>query len=221
MLTKLQYTVPIELLQEASDNVDMSQFRYALNEPTGDFFYDPWTIKKEYVGTVWEQILNTLPVDMGEARLIVLKYGNCYMSHSDIDDRYHLNVNGEYSFLVNIDTEEMFPQTLDGQWYLMDASPRHSAVNFGSVDRVQLVIRKLLNKCQLENYSTVTIKPIDKIKPRFIFDDEISPWLSKMNKQQLMNNFKILTDGVEFNLDNSVVPVLDSYSKEKFHITII
>ena len=220
MLTPLKYTVPIEKLKTAINSVDISQARHALNEPTGNFFYDPWTIKKEYIGTIWEEILNTLPETLGEARLIILKHGTCYMSHADIDDRYHLNIDGEYSFLVNIDTQEMFPQTCDGRWYIMDASPRHSAVNFGSIDRVQLVIRKLLNKNHLIDFSTVVIKPKTD-KPRFIFDDEISPWLSKLNKQGLMNNFKILQDGVEFNIDKSVVHVLDGYSKDKFDISIL
>lgn len=219
MILPLTHTVPISTLKLAIDTVDFTQFRYALNEPLGDFFYDPWTIKKEYVGTVWETILNTLPIKIGEARIIVLKPGTCYHSHADIDDRYHLNIQGQYSFLVNLDTLEMFPQSQDGVWYEMDASPRHSAVNFGSIDRVQLVVRKLLNSASFQDFSIVEIKPICE-KPRFVFDDEVSSWLSRMNKEGAMNNFKILSDGVKFNLDNKFKHELDKLSNDKFQISI-
>jgi len=220
MISALKYTVPISTLTSAISTVDFTQFRYALNEPTGDFFYEPWTLKKEYVGTVWETILNTLPMKIGEARLIVLKPGTCYQSHADIDDRYHLNISGQYSFLVNLDTLEMFPQTQDGVWYEMDAGARHSAVNFGSVDRVQLVVRKLLNNTNLQEFNTVEIKPICE-KPRFVFDDEVSSWLSSMNKKEAIDNFKVLTDGVRFNLDLRFKNELDKISKDKFQINIL
>lgn len=220
MISALKYTVPISTLTSAISTVDFTQFRYALNEPTGDFFYEPWTLKKEYVGTVWETILNTLPMKIGEARLIVLKPGTCYQSHADIDDRYHLNISGQYSFLVNLDTLEMFPQTQDGVWYEMDAGARHSAVNFGSVDRVQLVVRKLLNNTNLQEFNTVEIKPICE-KPRFVFDDEVSSWLNSMNKKEAIDNFKVLTDGVRFNLDLRFKNELDKISKDKFQINIL
>jgi len=219
MITPLTYRVPISTIMSAVKTVDFSQFRYALNEPTGDFFYDPWKLKEEYVGTVWEQILNTLPVAYGEARIVVLKAGTCYNGHADIDDRYHLNIDGQYSFLVNLDSRELFPQTRDGIWYDMDAGPRHSAVNFGIEDRVQIVIRKLLNNSTLDNFSKVEIKPIAE-KPRYVFDDIISPWLNALNKQGGMNSFKVLPDGVQFNMDNKYMDDLMCFSKDKFKITV-
>jgi hypothetical protein len=74
-------------------------FKTPLNEPTGNFFYDPWLIKDKYVGTVWEKLLASLPQPHGEARVIIMEPGSSYMAHSDIDNRWHLNIQGDYSYL--------------------------------------------------------------------------------------------------------------------------
>ena len=103
MLTKLDYIVSQNLIQEALKLVDSSNFRLTINEPTGSFFYDKWKIKNEYQDTVWDKILRTLPDSIGEARIIVLQPGTCYQSHADIDDRYHLNIQAEQSYIINLE----------------------------------------------------------------------------------------------------------------------
>jgi hypothetical protein len=219
MLQTLPYTVDSTLLNEAQSSVPSVDSKLTINQPTGNFFYDSWEIKEEFKGTVWETLLNTLPLDIGEARIIVLGHGTTYMSHTDIDDRYHLSIKGQYSFLINVDDEKMYPTVADGQWYEMNTGLRHVAANFGSYDRVQLVIRKLLNNPTLENCTTVTIKPICE-NPRFEFDDLISPLLNKLNKQQLINDFNILQDGVSFNLNTNAITQLDSIDRNKFNIQL-
>jgi len=219
MLHTLPYTVDSTLLNEAQGSVPAVESKLTINQPTGNFFYDPWDIKEEFKGTVWETLLNTLPLDIGEARIIVLGNGTTYMSHTDIDDRYHLSLKGQYSFLINVDDEKMYPTVADGQWYEMNTGLRHVAANFGSYDRAQLVVRKLLNNPTLENYTTVTIKPICE-NPRFEFDDLISPLLNKINKQQLINDFSILQDGVSFNLNINAKNELDSIDRNKFNIQL-
>ena len=219
MLQTLPYTVDLKLLKEAQCSIPSVDSKLTINQPTGNFFYDPWEIKEEFKGTVWEKILSTLPLDIGEARIIVLGNGTTYMSHTDIDDRYHLSLKGQYSFLISIDDEKMYPTVADGQWYEMNTGLRHVAANFGSYERIQLVIRKLLNNPTLENYTSVTIKPICK-NPRFEFDDIVSPWLNKINKQHVMSNFKILNDGVSFNLDSSLVNKLDFIPTDKFKVIV-
>jgi hypothetical protein len=92
MLHTLPYTVDSTLLNEAQGSVPAVESKLTINQPTGNFFYDPWDIKEEFKGTVWETLLNTLPLDIGEARIIVLGNGTTYMSHTDIDDRYHLSL---------------------------------------------------------------------------------------------------------------------------------
>lgn len=219
MLKTLPYTVTPSLISELEEFVPSADYKITLNEPNGNFFYDPWSIKLEYKGTVWERILNTLPIPFGEARLITLTNGTTYMSHTDIDDRYHLNLKGQYSYLIDIDNEKMFPTTLDYQWYEMDTSRRHVAANFGSYDRVQIVIRKLLQNATLKDFRKIKISPIC-INPRFEFDDIISPWLNLVNKRNLMANFNILKDGVEFNLDSNILNELEFIPNDKFKVFI-
>ena len=56
MLTKTNYKVNLDLLQEALYQLPDSGMKTSINSPTGNFFYDPWTIKEEYKGTVWETL---------------------------------------------------------------------------------------------------------------------------------------------------------------------
>jgi len=219
MLQSLPHTVSESLLQEAQSSIPDIATKLALNEPTGNFFYDPWKVKDEFKNTVWEKVLNTLPILIGEARIIILDHGTTYMSHTDIDDRYHLNLKGQYSYLIDIDSQEMFLTEQDCKWYEMDTGKRHVAANFGSYERIQLVIRKLLHNADLKDFKTVTIKPIC-VNPRFEFDDIISPWLNTVNKRELMSNFIVSEDGVSFNLDNSVANELDFIPTDKFKVII-
>ena len=220
MLQQTQYRVDSPLMKKVQNFISSETAKITLNEPTGNFFYDPWVIKPEYKETIWEKLLDTLPISFGEARIISLSHGTTYMSHTDIDDRYHLNLKGQYSYLIDIDNEIMFPTVLDNQWYEMDTGRRHVAANFGSYDRVQLVIRKLLHNADLLSFKTITISPICE-NPRFEFDDIISPWLNKMNKKEALSNFTILDTGVKFNLDSNKIDDLKFIPPNKFKVTIL
>lgn len=216
MLCPTNYTVESYLLEEAIKQSDKDEFKLILNQPTGNFFYDPWVIKPEFVGTVWEDILNSLPLDKGEARLITLKPGTSYYSHADADDRWHLNLKSEYGFLCDLDNEQMYLLTPDGIWYDMDAGRIHSAVNFGHSDRVQLVVRQLLKSNTLKNPINIKIR-LKETSPdyRYQFDRTISPWLNRANKKGSISNFKFLDTEVSFDVEvdelNSlkrIVPIL-------------
>lgn len=222
MINLTQYSVTDDVLKQAQENIpyignDDKKLSVVINNPTNNFFYDPWEIKDEFKNTVWETILSTIPAPIGEARIIQLTHGTCYMSHCDIDDRYHLNLEGQYSFLIDIDSQKMFPTVPDGKWYRINAGLRHVAANFGSVRRVQLVVRQLLNNAELTDPVAVKISPIC-VNPRFEFDDIISPWLHKMNKEFLLRDFEILEDGVRFKLERTHLKDLDLFPKEKFKI---
>ena len=216
MLRPTNYTVESYLLEEAIKQSDKDEFKLILNQPTGDFFYDPWVIKPEFVGTVWEDILNSLPLDKGEARLITLKPGTSYYSHADADDRWHLNLKSEYGYLCDLDNQQMHLLTPDGIWYDMDAGRIHSAVNFGHCDRVQLVVRQLLKFNMLKNSINIKIR-LKETSPdyRYQFDRTISPWLNRANKKGIISNFKFLDTEVSFDIEvdelNSlkrIVPIL-------------
>lgn len=223
MLTKLNYTVSQKLLQEAEANLPSEDFRYTINEPTGNFFYDSWLIKKEFQGTVWQKILDTLPFTVGEARIIVLKNGSCYQSHGDIDDRYHLNICGQYSYIINLETEIMYPLSADGIWYEMDAGPRHSAANFGNQDRIQLVVRKLLTRNKLQNPVSIKMSyaGLDKHGVRFAFDDILSPWLNRANKLGLITDFSYDHNDVRFKLEKTKLNELENMLPKDFKVEIL
>lgn len=201
------------------------KIKLAFNTPSGDFFYDPWIIKNEYKETIFEKIISSLSSPVGEARIIILKPGSCYHSHADIDDRYHLNLQGQYSYLIDLDHNIMYETNADGMWYTMNTSRRHVAANFGSIDRIQIVVRHLLSRNNLNNPITVNLfSTCDKIKSRFVFDDQISPWLNFACKRKILTNFK--TDwgtniNVSFDLESSCIDEFSSIIPPGFNFNTI
>ena len=199
---KIQNQAAIDFL--SSEN--SAKFKTTINQPTGDFFYDPWEIKQEFKNTIYEEALTSLNANIGEARFIILKPGSCYHSHADIDDRFHLNIQGQYSYLIDLDTQKMNLTYPDGVWYNMNAGPRHVAANFGSIDRIQLVVRQLLKKNYLTNPINVNLFPdVNLPKARFVFDDTISPWLNEANKRGIISNFSTDLQQIWFDIEKDAV----------------
>lgn len=220
MIADTYYTVSFDLIQEAL--IQMPEFidRLDLTQQTGDFFYDKWELRSEFTGSVWKQILDTLPLNFGQARIMKLEPGRAYYSHADMDDRYHLNLSGDKAYLINLDTNEMFPTILDSKWYEMDAGKRHSAVNFGGVTRLQLVVRKLLTPGMIQEPILVEIGIVQSMHNfRYVFDDVYSPWLNRKNKQGKIKNFKIISeDRVSFITEKDLVKELESICPTGFEI---
>ena len=223
MLTRLQYTVSKELLQEANSRISTDDFRTTINEPTGQFFYDPWIIRSEYKDTVWEKLLNTLPFAVGEARIINLLPATCYQVHADIDDRYHLNISGEECYLIDFNTSNLHKLSADGHWFAMDAGKLHSAANFGRVQRVQLVVRKLLELTELADPVSVrlTSTGLSKDDTRFLFDQTVSSWLNYANKNQVLSDFKFNHGTVEFNIERNQITSLKNMLIKEFNLEIL
>ncbi len=219
MLERTNYSVDPDTLVKAKEWT-FTDKKAVLNEPTGSFFYDPWALKQEYVGTIWEELLGALPFNKGEARVIVLQPGETYMSHADIDDRWHLNISGQQSFLIDLTAARMWHLRPDTFWYEMDAGKIHVASNFGSVPRLQLVVRQLLNNCGLAEQTKIRIEPAyDQFDYRYKFDNMVSPHLNKLNKYGALSNFHFNNDVVEFNIATVVVNMIEEISKEYFKIT--
>ena len=206
MITPLEFKITADMLESMIGEIPFIDFKLTINNPTGDFFYDPWEISSKFKGTIWEKVLSTLPYKLGEARLIKLPKKECYMAHADIDNRWHLPIVSGKSFLVDLENKVMHtlrPLT----WHYMDAGKDHSAVNFGGDDRVQLVIRELLTNAKLKNPKQVIIKPKDNPPNhiRYIFDYVYSPILNKLNYSGKMNSFKIAGNSVMFNTEQDVI----------------
>ena len=221
MLFQTTQTVDLSIVKEAVDIASKEEFKITINQPTGDFFYDPWVIKPELKNTVWEKILNSLPIEHGEARIIILKPGTSYSCHADADDRWHLNLQSDRGYLIDLDDLKMYPLLSDGIWYHMDAGKLHTAANFGSIDRIQIVIRQLLRRNQLINSVPVkiTIKS-NAVDFRYQFDNTISPWLNRANKQGTINNFKFVDNEVTFNVENNLVTELIQIVPSIFEVIV-
>jgi hypothetical protein len=222
MILDTHYKVSTSLLQEAISQIPNFERRLDLTKPTGDFFYDKWVVVDEFKNTVWERILETLPVNFGQARLMRLTPGEAYYSHADMDDRYHLNLIGERAYLVDLDNEKMYPTIPDGCWYLMDAGVRHSAVNFSNKDRIQLVIRNLLTHGTIKTPVKVQIRLITpQTNFRYVFDDIFSQWLNRYDKLGMIDNFKLVNEQlVCFTTDESLIRELQKMCPKNFEIKI-
>lgn len=221
MLSPTEYSIDTAVLKEAVTQSLHTEFKYTINQPTGDFFYAPWIIKPELKGTVWEDILNSLPVEQGEARVIILKPGTSYYCHADADDRWHLNLQSEYGYLCDIDNLVMHLLSPDGIWYIMDAGCKHTAANFGHIDRIQLVVRQLLKKNNLKN--PIGAKIVLKTNTsdfRYQFDSTVSPWLNRANKEGTINNFKFINNEVSVDIEKDSLESLKHTLPDIFEVVL-
>lgn len=223
--TKFSAKTILENLPNFSTEIDSEDFmqKTFINEPTGDFFYDPWQLKNEFKKEPIVNLFNQLgPV--GQARIIVIKPGYNYPAHADIDDRYHVTLQGEHSYLIDLDNFKMYPTLVDDCCYLMDTARVHTAANFGYMDRIQLVIRKLLHNVQLKDPVNVKLKLIDPpYNWRYLFDQTVSVWLNLTNKKNLIKNFKQISEyEINFVLEKICVNELETILKKvKFEYKII
>lgn len=221
MLTPTEFTVDLNLIKESISNINFTDFKTALNAPTGNFFYDPWVIKPEFKNTILEKILDLLPFEKGEARIIILKPGTCYYSHADIDDRWHINLQSDYGYIVDLKNSSMFKIETDGIWYDMDAGDIHSAANFGNKDRIQIVVRHLLKKNNLTNPIKIIIRLKESTPDfRYQFDQVLSPWLNRANKKFILSDFNFLNTEVSFSLEESYLDDLKKITPQIFEIII-
>jgi hypothetical protein len=220
MLTQTNYTADPSLFQEACNQLPEASMKNTINQPTGDFFYDSWALKDEYKNTVWETLYNSLPVTKGEARIIILDPNQCYQQHADIDDRYHLNIQGENCYIIDLVRNIMHPLIPDGTWYDMDAGFLHTAANFGRRHRIQLVVRKLLKKNQLKNPVDVvlTTNMTNADHARHIFDNRVSPWLNEANKAGYIGNFNHSSTLVKFSVEQDKLNELKYVLPDEFRL---
>lgn len=181
-----------------------------LNEPTGKFFYDPWQLKSEWQGTALDDLLKQIP-DHGEVRVIVLKPGESYFAHADIDDRYHLTLDAEQSYLIDIENEKMYPTKPDDTVYLMNTGILHTASNYGYKNRYQLVIRKRLDSTN-ELYESVLVMMSVKdpvYNCRYLFDSSFSRLLNRLEKEECISNFdRINETTIKFALEKENITEL-------------
>lgn len=221
MLSKTNYTVSRQLFQEAHQNIPDFGDSTTLNQPAGRFFNDPWIIKDEFIATVWEKILATLPEKQGEARLIRLTPGEAYPSHADIDDRWHLNITGDNSYLIDLQEQTLHKVEQDMTWWIMDAGRKHAAANLGSQDRIQLVVRQLLPNVDIKDPRQIKLTLKDIVpNRRYIFDDVISPWLNSAYKRGIVDDFNGEDLKATMTIERDSIPELERLVEQYFNIEI-
>jgi len=219
MINTTMWQCPKALIERALKEYPIEGSRTALNTPTGDFFYDKWKIKDEFKGTAWEEVLNTLPYTIGEARVITLEPNQSYMAHADIDNRWHLNLSSIQSYLIDLDAQKMYKQNNDGYWRYMFADKIHTAGNYGSTPRKQLVVREPLKHSRFTNLVDVEITPNnEQFDYRYQFDNIISPWLNRKNQEGELDNFVYKDTFVSFKVAAHVVSELSQFPRTLFNL---
>ena len=177
-----------------------------LTKPRGDFFYDPHILDEQYKGTEIEKVLDLIPMH-GEARVIVMEPGQSYSAHADVDDRWHLTLDADESYLVDLKNQKMYKLVADGTLYLMDSGRLHTASNYGYKPRYQLVIRKRLKGRILDNPVYFNLTLIDPpYNARYLFDKSFSILLNRLEKEEKITNFKKISDKeIEFVIESEQI----------------
>ena len=220
MITKQKWVCPPGLIERALKECLVTGEGTVLNEPTGNFFYDAWKIKDLYKGTLWEEVLTTLPYTIGQARIIKLDTGESYMAHADIDNRWHLNLTGEQAYLIDLENKVMHECVQDDQWAYMDAGRLHAATNYGSTIRLQLVVRELLTNCGAIDTVNITISPAyTQHDFRYKFDNIFSPFLNRTNQKGKLANFNYNLSSANFKLATDMLDKFKELVTPDFKVT--
>ena len=221
MITKQIWVCPDGLIEEALKEHSVTGEDTVLNEPTGDFFYDRWEIKDLYKGTRWQQVLDTMPMSIGQARIIKLEPGDSYMAHADIDNRWHLNLTGEQAYLIDLDNKVMHECVRDNRWAYMDASRIHAATNYGSIPRLQLVVREPLRRSrQPINLVNIVMEPAyEQHDFRYKFDKIFSPFLNRANQKYKLADFSHTTFSSSFKLERELLEEFEKLVTSEFKVT--
>jgi hypothetical protein len=221
MIIKQIWVCPEGLIEQALKERPVIGEDTVLNEPTGDFFYDTWKIKDLYKGTLWEQVLTTIPMTIGQARIIKLEPGESYMAHADIDNRWHLNLTGEQAYLIDLDEKVMYECVRDNQWAYMDASQIHAATNYGSIPRLQLVVREPLfkNRKPTDLVSISMEAAYEQHDFRYKFDKIFSPFLNKANQQFKLADFAHTAVSSTFKLEREFLEKFNKLITPEFKVT--
>jgi len=203
MITPLNYVTNFSDIVDQVVGLGYFGKRLELNVPTGEFFNDPWSLKNEFIDTPLGNVLNNLG-NIGQARLLCLDSGETYTAHCDPDDRIHLAIlTNPYSYLVNIEDQQLHHIPANGQLWHMDTSKIHIAVNWGSRTRIHLNVRVLLPKYNSANpslkikildgdydWKQVAYMPIMQLVNRHVKDGLVTGFKGISDKEIIINTLK-------------------------------
>ena len=198
----------VQLKQDQHDDM----FKLDINLPTGEFYYDPWQLKPEYEHTAVAQLLHQL-APVGQAKIVSIPPGQCYLAHSDVEDRYHVTLQSEHSYVLDITHQQQYACVADDRVYHMNTAQLHTVMNAGYVPRIQLVVRQLLTRHTLVNPVHVHIEATEApYNLRQQWDQHILVWCNLANKQGVMTDFDPMNSEaqVQFRMERDQVDSLRS-----------
>ena len=207
MFTATEHTANSQALLDIFRTVQLEQDQYDdmlkldINQSTGEFFYNAWQLKPEYEHTEVARVLNQLgPV--GQAKIVSIPPGQCYLAHSDVEDRYHVTLQSDQCLVMDLSNHEQYPCVVDNRVYHMDTARLHTVVNAGYLPRIQLVVRQLLTRPKLINPVRVHIEATEApYNLRQLWDQSILVWCNLANKKGVMNNFDPRDQEAELHFD--------------------
>jgi len=98
-------------------------------------------INEPFRGTIFEEILQSLPFRFGRTRLMCVPPQRCYPVHQDETIRYHLAVSSHpYAYIAYPLANKIYNIPEDGYLYQMDPREPHTAINCGPIRRFHLVV---------------------------------------------------------------------------------
>jgi hypothetical protein len=104
----------------------------------------------------------------------------------------------------------------------MLADKIHTASNYGSVPRKQLVVREPLKRSHFKNLINVEITPAyEQFDYRYQFDNIISPWLNRKNQEGALDNFVYKDTVVSFSIAEHVQGQLEAITSNRFNIKYV
>ena len=98
--------------------------------------------EKEFIHPIFDNLdyINTLITEhnLHRVRLMNLKSKTCYSYHEDQGKRFHIPlITNDNCFFVIDDEIKRYPA--DGNWYIIDTTKKHTAVNASWEDRIHLI----------------------------------------------------------------------------------
>lgn len=106
-------------------------------------FYDTYKYEdeKEFIYPLFDiPYINSIMKEQNlyRVRLMNLKSKTCYTYHEDYEKRFHIPIStNENCFFIIDDKLKRYPA--DGNWYIIDTTKKHTAVNASRKDRIHLV----------------------------------------------------------------------------------
>lgn len=160
-------------------------------------------------------------MSIGQARIIKMEPGESYMAHADIDNRWHLNLTGEQAYLIDLDEKVMYECVKDNRWAYMDASQIHAATNYGSIPRLQLVVREPLRRSrQPVDLVSIGMEPAyEQHDFRYKFDKIFSPFLNRANQKYKLSDFSHTTFCLTFKLERELFDEFKQLLTPEFKVT--